>query len=78
MTVDLSDLHRIPNQHGIGEQAQAACLVHNFVQVARAELAPVGKEQAAACQIVATLAMAKLELHGILHLFVIKIAKNED
>ena len=49
---DLADAHRIPNQHCVGQQAQATRLVHDLVEVAGAELAAIGEEKTPADQVV--------------------------
>jgi hypothetical protein len=41
---DLRHMQCIPNQDGVGDQAQATRLVHDFLVIADAELALVGKE----------------------------------
>src|SRR5271168_5192059 len=42
---DAGDVDGVPDQHSIGEQAEAAGLVHHLLVVAGAEAAPVGEEQ---------------------------------
>jgi hypothetical protein len=57
---DFLDPLAVPDQHGIGEQAQAAGLIHDFIDVSRAELTAIGEEQTARCQIVPIFAAVEL------------------
>jgi len=73
---DLADAHRIPNQDGIGEQAQATRLVHDLVQIAGTELAAIGEEEAAGHQVVPMIPAVQLQLHAPAHFFIVNVAQN--
>src|SRR5664279_3569438 len=61
---DAGDVDGVPDQHGIGEQAKAAGLVHHLLVVTGAEAAPVGEEQRFG-EDVAELAAVELQLDGV-------------
>ena len=42
---DASDMDGVPDQHGIGEKAEATGFVHHLLVVAGAEGTPIGEEQ---------------------------------
>jgi hypothetical protein len=57
---DLSDALAVPNQDGIREEAEAARLIHDLFQIARAEFSPIGEKQAPGDQIVTGFASVEL------------------
>src|SRR5271165_7239258 len=61
---DTGDVDGVPHQHGIGEQAETAGLVHHLFVVAGTEAAPIGEEQRLG-EGVAELAAVKLQLDGV-------------
>ena len=62
---DLRNAHRVPDQYGIGKQAEAACLVHDLLGVAGAKLAAVGEEQTPANQFMPGLTTVELKLNTV-------------
>lgn len=73
---DFADAHCIPNQHGIGQQAQAARFVHDLVQIASAELAAIGEEKATAGQVMPILPAIQLQLHTPTHGVIVNVAQD--
>src|SRR5271165_1970119 len=61
---DVGDVDRVPDQHRVGEKAEAAGLVHHLFVVAGTEAAPIGEEQRFG-EGVTELAAVKLELDGV-------------
>ncbi len=61
---DAADMDGVPDQHGVGEQAEAAGLIHYLLVVAGPEAALVGEEQRFG-QDVAELAAVELQLDGV-------------
>ena len=72
---DAGDVDGVPDQHGIGEQAEAAGLVHHLLVVAGAEAAPVGEEQRFG-EDVAELAAVELQLDGVTQRLLLDVAQN--
>ena len=68
---------RVPQHGGIGQQAEAACLVHDLLVVADAELAPVGEEQPAR-ERVPGFAAVEQERNRAPHRLVGDVAQDED
>jgi hypothetical protein len=60
---DVADGDGIPDQNGIGEQAQTAGLVHDFLVVTGAKLTAIGEEQPAS-QFMPRFASIELQLHS--------------
>ena len=42
---NLGNPQRVPHKHRIREQAEAACLVHDFFRISGSKLAPIGEKQ---------------------------------
>ena len=58
---DALDLQGVPQHDGVGQQAEATGLVHDYLEIGGAELALIGEEQPPG-QVVAGLAAVKLSL----------------
>ena len=74
---DRGDVDGVPDQHGVGEKAEAAGLVHDLLVVAGAEAAPIGEEQRSG-EGVAELAAVKLQVDGVSERLVLNISQNMD
>ena len=72
---DARDMDGVPDQDGIGEQAEAAGLVHHLLVVAGAEAAPVGEEQRLG-EDVAEFAAVELQLDGVAQIFFLNVAQD--
>ena len=71
---EMPDLHGVPHQHGVGQKAQAARLVHDLRVVAGAEGALVGEEQPFG-EAVAVLASIELEVDDAPESLVMDVAQ---
>lgn len=72
---DASNVDGIPDQYGIGEQAEAAGLVHHLFVVTGAEAALVGKEQPLGKDM-AELAAVELQLDGVAKRLLLDVAQD--
>src|SRR5271165_4463261 len=72
---DAADMDGVPDQHGVGKQAEAAGLVHHLLVVAGAEAAPVGEEQRLR-EDVAELAAVELQLDGVTQLLLVDVSQD--
>ena len=59
---DVIDFDRVPIKYGVGDKAQAACLVHDLFVIAGGEFTLVGKENPSR-QFVPIFALIELPLH---------------
>src|SRR4051812_42118858 len=74
---DLSHLDGIPYQDGIRQQAQTARLIHDFLQIARSELAPVGEKEPLS-QDVPVLSSIQLQLYTPPKIFFLDVTQDVD
>src|SRR5271165_5224539 len=74
---DAAHVHGVPDQHGIGEQAEAAGLVHDLLVVAGAEVALVGEKDPSG-EDVAELAAVELQLYGLAQRLLVDVAQDMD
>ncbi len=74
---DVADGDGVPDQNGIGEQAQTAGLVHDFLVITGAKLTAIGEEQPAS-QFMPRFASIELQLHSPSNVLLVDIAKYED
>jgi hypothetical protein len=68
---------RVPDEHGIRQEAEATRLVHNFLIVPKAEGALIGEEQPLG-ERVAELAAVELELNRPAERLLVNVAKDVD
>jgi hypothetical protein len=62
---DVRNAHSVPDQYGIGKQAEAACLVHDLFGIARAKLSAIRKEQTPTDQLMPRFAPVELKLNAV-------------
>jgi len=74
---DAGDMDRVPDQHGVGQQAEAARLVHDLLVVAGPEVALIGEEQPLG-QDVAKLPAVQLQLNGLAQRRLVNVAQDVD
>src|SRR5271169_3403250 len=74
---DAAHVYGVPDQHGIGEQAEAAGLVHDLLVVAGAEVALVGEEDPSG-EDVAELTAVELQLDGLAQRLLVDVAQDLD
>ena len=72
---DAVDVDGVPNEHGIGKQAQATRLVHDLLVVASTERALVGEEQPSG-ETMAKLAAVKLKVDATTQWLVLDVAQD--
>ena len=75
LTDDAGNMDAVPDQHGIGEKAEATGFVHHLFVVAGAEVTPIGEEQRLG-EDVAEFAAVELQLDGVTQRFFLDVAKN--
>jgi hypothetical protein len=56
---------RVPHKHRIREQAEAACLVHDFFRISGSKLAPIGEKQTAPREFVTGITPVQLQLDTV-------------
>ena len=72
---DVIDLDSVPVEDGIGNQAQATGLIHDFLVITRRELALIGKENPA-WELVAVFALIELKLNRLSQFRIGEIAQD--